>query len=454
VHAALHIPTPFRSPRRSARALRGLLCGITALASACASYPARTAAALEDFRAGRFEPAIEAFADVDEEFLAGAEAGTVALTAGDWDAALRHLHRADRAVEAIEDRALVGVESFSELVGSWALNDTARAYPGEGFERVYLHAQLAMAYLARGELEDVLVEVKRANRLLEAEEELYEKDYRAGGLGHLISALTYELLGESDQAYVDYLRMAEKGVGVELAGRALVRLAAGLGREDDLARWVERYGPDLERPDGAASIVVLAGVGLGPVKDEGRLVLPTPDGLIPFAVPSYGRRPQPVSRLRLALEGSGESVLSDVLESVSDVAEENLEDRLLWTAAKSVGRGVLKRQLTKHLQDEYGLGGRVLGDVFAVVSERADLRGWTTLPDTWQALRMFVPPGVHELVLDAVEGGSLPLGSFALEPGETMVILARTLGARLYAHPLGGRPVPRPSLSVEDAPRP
>ena len=391
---------------------------------------------------------MEAYGDterVGSEFLSGAEAGTVALAAGDWDAALEHLHLAGAAVEEIEGRALASAESLGELIGSWAVNDTLRDYQGEGFERVYLHAGLAMAYLAKGLLDDVYVEARRSNELLEAEEKLYEKSYRAGGLGHFVSALAYELLGEYDQAYIDYKRMEEKGVGTALAGSSLVRLATRLGREDELPTWIERYGPDLERPEGAASVVVLAGVGLAPFKVEGSLVLPTEDGLLALAVPAFQLRPQMVSGLRLVEEQSGVSVLTDILERVSDVALENMEDRLLWTLTKSVARGVLKRELTKKAEKEYGFAGRLAGDLFAAISERADLRSWQTLPDSWQACRLFVPAGVHTYTLEALGGQSRPLGTFGLEAGETMVVLARSVGPNLFAHVIGGQPVALPT---------
>ena len=366
---------------------RSLLAVLAAvLAASCASYPQRAAAALDAFQRGHFEDASAEFGETtDSDFLAGAEAGTVALAAGDWEGALRHLQRAGEAVKDIEDRALVSASSLSESVASWALNDTAKPYRGEGFERVYVHCGLAMAYLALGRTDSVFVEVRRANMLLEREEELYEAEYASGGLGHFISAVTYELRGQPDDAYiVDYRRMVDKGVGTELAGRALVRLAHVLRRDDDdAARWEQRFGPDIARPDGAASIVVIAGVGLAPVKEEGKIFVPTKDGVIPFAVPIYRRRPQQVAGATLRL-GTGEGVRTDVLEDVSTIAVENLEDRVAWMAAKSVARGVLKRELTKKLEGEFDLAGRIAGDVFALVSERADLRSWLTLPDTWQ----------------------------------------------------------------------
>ncbi|MEQ1891482.1 MAG: hypothetical protein ABL998_02975 [Planctomycetota bacterium] len=412
--------------------------------AACATYTERTADALRDFQGGQFAAATKAYADpetTDSAFLAGAEAGTVALTAGDWSAALEHYHRAAAVVEDIEGRALVGPERLGETLASWALNDTARAYQGEGFERVYLHCGLALAYLAQGKVDDVYVEARRANQLLEAEEALYETKYEAGGFGHLVSAVTYELIGELDDALIDYQRMEEKGIGTALAGSALVRLAQRLGRDDLLPALTEKYGEGAVVPEGSASVVVLAGVGLGPYKVESRLTLPIPEGVFQMAVPGYVERPQAVTALRLLDIESGESVRTDVVESVTKVALDNLEDRLGWMAAKSIARGILKRELTKKLEDEHGTVGRIAGDLFTLFSERADTRAWLTLPDSWQACRLFVPAGTRTLALDAVGGETVQLGTFEFEPGETLIVIARSLGPNVYAHAIGGKPV-------------
>jgi len=414
------------------------------LGTSCASYAERTADALHAFQSGHFEQALADYSDPDEvgsEFLSGAEAGTVMLTAGDWDRALLHFGRAVDAARDLEERALAGPERLGEALASWAVNDSARAYQGEGFERVYVHCGLALAYLAKGRIDDVYVEARLSNQLLESEEKLYETEYEAGGWGHLISAVTYELIGDRDDAYIDYQRMAEKGVGTSLAGRALVRLAKELGRDEDLARLEQEYGPDIERPEKAASVVVLAGVGLGPFKVEAGLTLPTPDGVFQMAVPGYTERPQPVSDLRLIETASGRSVRTDLVERVTKVARENLEDRMAWIAAKSVARGLLKRELTKQLEKEYDAAGRIAGDLFTLFTERADLRAWLTLPDSYQACRMFVPPGVSAFTLEAVGGETIDLGTFELDPGEIMLVFARSIGTRLHPHVIGGNPV-------------
>ncbi len=444
-------------PRRPAAAAAARLAPLAALVlgAGCATYAQRTEGALTDFTRGQWDASIQGFTEeVDSDFLSGAEAGTVAFAAGRWEASREHFQRAADAAHDIESRALAGPERLGETLASWAINDSARAYQGEGFERVYVHCGLALCYLALGRIDDVYVEARLANQLLETEEELYETEYEAGGFGHLISAVTYELIGEPDQAYVDYRRMAEKGVGTALAGRALVRLAKRLGRDDELARWEEAYGPDIWRPEGAANVVVLAGVGLGPFKTEGILPIPTGDGLFQIAVPAYQDRPQPVGELRLIACDSGESVRTETVERVTAIAHENLEDRLLWTATKSAARGLLKRELTQKLEEEYDEIGLIAGDLFTFLTERADTRCWITLPDSWQACRLFVPPGAHRFALEAVGGETCELGSFELEAGETMIVLARTVGPRLFAHPIGGRPIDaaraEPALATQE----
>ena len=216
-----------------------LSCGLLAALASCATYNERTEEALRAFEGGRFGEARLAYLeDAGSGFLPAAEAGMAALTGGDWENALAHLTDASDAVREVEDEALISPENAGELLLSWTVSEGASEYEGEGYERVMLHACLGLAYLTQGKVEDVHVEVRRANALLENEEKLYEAEYGAGGLGHFLSAVAYELTGDLDDAYIDYKRMQEKGLGGNLTGRALVRLADRLGRDDETGVYV------------------------------------------------------------------------------------------------------------------------------------------------------------------------------------------------------------------------
>lgn len=445
-------PQKTRSAEASARFGPRLFVVACVLVASCASYPERTQAAFRAFQSGQLASAQEAYAKPDttgSDFLLATETGMVALANGDWDAAIRYLGDAAAVTKDFEDEALINPESAGETILSWTVNESMKRYQGEGYERVMIHACLALAYLAKGAVTDAQVEVRRANALLESEEKLYKKSYAAGGFGHVVSAIAYELDRKLPDAYIDYERMIDKGVGESIAGRALVRLSRALNRSSEASEWEGRFGADEERPADAASVVVLAGVGIGPFKREIGLPIPTSEGLLQWSVPESVRRPQPVASLSFHVTGGDRAVRTSVVEDVAAVAAENLKDRILWLSAKSAVRAILKYQLTKQLEKDHGALGQLAGIVFTLVTEHADLRAWQTLPDTWQAARIFLEPGRHELSLTADGGETRGLGTFDLEPGETMFVFARSIETRLFAYPVGGRRVETPAAAPE-----
>ncbi len=434
-----------RLPTSSLCVTLALLGGLGSVS--CVDYNRRTNDALTSFESGQFDRALTQYVErtvTNSDFLRGAEGGMVALAAGDWPGAIEHLGAAATEVEELESEALISGERAAEGLGTWLFNAGAADYTGEGYERVTWHAGLALAYLAGGQVSDMMVEVRRADALLVSEEEFYDKRYGAGGLAHFLSAVGYELMGQQDDAYIDYKRLEEKGLGSELTGRSLERLARELNRTDEHRLWLDTYGPATPLPEGAASIVVIAGVGYGAYKVESTLDVPTGDGLFQMSVPGFVQRPQPISALELDA-GHGNPVQTVIVEDVARVASDNLDDRLVWIGIKSGLRGAVKLGMTHALSDEHGAVGELAGDLFMLLTERADLRAWRTLPDTWQAGRLWVQPGEHQLRLSALGGESKVLGVFDLQPGETMFVVARTLGRRLFAYPVGGTPVVVPA---------
>jgi hypothetical protein len=183
-----------------------VLCGVLlAWSSGCQSYHKRTELAFADYERGQFASAAQQYADpktTDSPFLRGAEAGMSALSGGDFAGARQHFEFAAEAVRQIERTALADPQALGEKILSWAVNDTLLTYEGEGYERALLHSARAIAHLMSGDLEGARVEVRQANALLESEETLYKKEYRAGGLGHFLSGVTYELAGRPDDAYI------------------------------------------------------------------------------------------------------------------------------------------------------------------------------------------------------------------------------------------------------------
>ncbi|MGK0483582.1 MAG: hypothetical protein ACJAQ3_003567 [Planctomycetota bacterium] len=419
----------------------------------CATYNDRIAAPLSAFERGQFDVAEQGFADPDttgSAFLSGAEAGMAAFVSGNFEGALVHFHRAQSASESIDDRAVIGINSLRESIATLAINESQAAYDGEGYERVMLHAMLGLSYLAQGRAEDVLVEARRVDEILTTEEALYETEYAAGGIGHLLSALAYELMGKPGEAYIDYQRLADKNVGGALVSSALLRLAEAIGRDDDLKLLQEQYGEGAEVPEGWPSVVVIAGLGIGPAKKEFKLDIPLPQGVFSMAVPKFAQGRTPTEALELRFPETNTRVRTAVVENVSLVAKKNLDDRIALITARAAGRGLLKRQLADQMRDnKRGAALGILADVFTVATERADLRAWRTLPDRWSAARAFVAPNEPILIeLAEVGGAVVQLGTFQLLEGETLFILARDLDSGLVAHVVGGERIEAPAVSI------
>ena len=425
--------------------------------SSCATYRDRTDAALRDFEAGRFSQAEEEFGDPEattSEFLAGAEAGTVALTDGRWEEAVRWFERAGASVAELEAQGLLDPGSLAAGFSSLFLSEGLSTYQGEGYERVMLHVMWGLAYLGLGALEDTLVEVRRSNRLLAAEGTFYDKEYRGAGLAHFLSAIGHELREEHDEAWIDWSALEAKGLAPSVHRPALQRCATRLARTEELERLVARDGEAAALPEGAARVVLIAGVGRGPVKVEARQDILTPDGAVSLALPRLERRPQPVQHLEMTL--SGVAVRSAEIEAVHALAQESLADRIAWMAARNLLRTVVKQQLrqaaVRQARQEGGDGAAaaaaILGDVLTIATERADLRCWSTLPDTWQVAITHAAPGVHPLALSVPGGLTADLGTIRLDPGETVFVLARTLGNDLHARRVGGLEVPSAAETV------
>lgn len=425
-------------PRSHRFLLPALLLGV--LLSSCATYPQRVSGAMREFEQARFAEAAEQFekaAAKESEFLAGAEAGFCWLAAGEWGLAEQALERAVGAIRSIEERGAIGVGAGADMAAGLLVNDAARTYRGEGFERLAVHNALALAYLARGDLEGLRVETKRSEIVLDSEEDLYESDYAAGGLAHFLSATSYLLEEDLDDALIDFRRMVDRGTGLEIAGPEALRIAQRLGREDLVRELETRFAPTPlpDHPE-PAWIVLIAGVGYAPTKYEERLDWPTPAGVVSFAAPQYTPRYETDERLEILAGSYG--VQSSIVEDIDLVARENLEDRLGAVALRSAARNAGRLALRKTFEDDEQFAAAALVDLWSLFAERADLRSIWTLPASWQGLRMAVPPGVHDIVLRSTYGASGSLGRYELLPGETLFVIARTIGPSIHAHPVGG----------------
>jgi len=93
----------------------------------------------------------------------------------------------------------------------------------------------------------------------------------------------------------------------------------------------------------------------------------------------------------------------------------------------------IERGARKQAGETVGWVAGRLANLGANLSERADTRGWTLLPDRIGVLRIALPPGEHHLRLEVLDdhgevSDTLDLGRVTLEPRGTLVLNHRVWG--------------------------
>jgi hypothetical protein len=153
---------------------------------------------------------------------------------------------------------------------------------------------------------------------------------------------------------------------------------------------------------------------------------------IRIALPRYVESGYAVERLEVRVAGWARVGPCELVQDVGAIAMQDLEDRMLSIRARAIARAALKYAVAKSVSEalrgdargRHGRRGRYAGAAdeagrraleelvaallraYAVLSERADTRSWSAVPDEIWLTELDLPVGVHgvELVFRARDG--------------------------------------------------
>lgn len=447
---------------------------VACLLTGCAQHAQVICRPLELISAGDYSGAVRALDETaiasssNDRFLYRVQRGHLLHLAGEYEASNREFEA------AIAIAGELAPFSVSETVTDYTLNEAARAYHGEDYERAYVHYYMALNYLAMDDLEAALVECRRVDQVFRELDARYEEEtgrYQDDGLIRYLSGLIYEARGERDEAFIDYRKavLAYEGEpGAETStgpppGLLRSFVCAGRGRRDeDVAALIE--STDVECDGGPSSeIVVVIESGWAPYKREAALRLPIvkdrvpreywedPDleAVIKIAVPELEsvREDDPGFSIAVADSTSGTPEVvarAERGEDVDALARWALSRRLPALVARSAIRTTLKtvpvmkaqdaREKGREEQEERGEDRGWLASLFDFAvdhvapivvgeTEQADTRSWITLPAEIWIARARVGPGEYDVVVtprgdEATSCGARSLGRVSVGPGQ------------------------------------
>ncbi|OGI44219.1 MAG: hypothetical protein A2V92_05430 [Candidatus Muproteobacteria bacterium RBG_16_65_31] len=332
----------------------------------------------------------------------------------------------NQALEAAQARiAELYGKSVSEESLAFVINDATRSYVGEEHEQVLMHLYKALNYLDLGARDEARVEALQVDvRLREFGEKV---GYAEDAFARYLTGIIYEERGEWSDAMIAYRKAyeayrkhrADYAVDIpQFLKQDLLRLASRQGLRQELARYQKEFALDrwmsLDELRAQGELIFILHAGLAPIKREHAVTLPDPQSghLVRISLPYYESRPADVARARLTVGGA--EVATALVEDVEAIARKSLAAKMPAISARAAARAVVKSQLARAAR-EGGRGGGdrdnalaaiVLGlgvEVASLLTERADTRGWLTLPHDIQLARLPLPPGSHKIKVDLLD---------------------------------------------------
>lgn len=379
------------------------LAGSLLWLSGCATYSEQIRGVEADIAAGRYAEALKAMEQSrdplgKDQVLLLLNKGMLLRLQGDYSGSNAAFEQAKQTIDELD------AVSVSEQAGSVTVNDALRSYLGEDYERSLLHFYEALNYLQLGKPDAARVEALQA-----------DVEKMDDALMRYLAGLIFEQLGEWSDAMIAYRKsyqQYQKTPGVappRSLGFALLRMSEHLGLTDEVRDYKAAFGIDswesLSQRRDQGELVVLVGEGLAPIKREEAAHMHSPELgiMVRIATPSYVSRPRLVDGVRVLIDGV--AVKGELVEDVDASARKALADQMAAITARALARAVVKYRAAKEMRDKNGGLAGFITNVAGMVTERADTRSWSTLPQSIYLARRSLPPGSHRVEVELLGRG-------------------------------------------------
>ena len=378
----------------------------------------------------------------------------------------------DQAYAISEDRF---TKSVSRTAASLLTNDLALSYTAGQNERLLVHYNALLAWSASGDTDATAVEARRLVSLLARLGEPSDDERAMRATMHTIASAAFEQAGDWNDADVARRNAVRLGAPLDStwtppgdsAGDLVVVIERGnVAHKVAVGLTVPIFsGDNLDRRSGSFAAERLLG-DIGALRNGGVWWDDTPSWrftdtgyapwrgnrasyLLDMSWPVL-RRDRAFTRGSVQVVAGSARVESMLNASLSDaLAADYRRDRgaiMTRTVARAVSKYLAARAMEAAVaaaakQDDAGDGkkkkknddaakaagvvARIFTSAAATALERADTRAWALLPGTVSVVRMRIPAGTHELLVDAAGTRQLSLPSVVVRAGRTTVVSAR-----------------------------
>lgn len=381
---------------------KGVLVIGLLLMAGCATYQTKVYMGRNLIREGRVVEAaeqlkVEAQKPTDDQLVYLFDYGTALQLSGDYSKSNKAFLHAEELSE-VKD-----YHSISRITGSLLLNEGMVQYKGEDYEKVLVNAMLAINFLMMGDLDAALVETRKLNEKLYKYKFEAKRNYEQNPFAFYLAALIWEADKKWDDAYLDYKKAYELVPQVPYLREDLIRSAKNARRHSELEKWKKQFPTVKEQakwdPRKYGELVLIYQQGWGPRKQ------PHPEApRFPTLRPvnSFTQQAQ------LIVE-KGPTERTQRIYSVEDVAIKTLDDAYGPLIAKRMAGLATKAVVADQLRQKNELLGE-LAWIGMNLADRADLRQWSTLPESFQVAKVRLKPGTYRVKVDGLSQAGAATG--------------------------------------------
>jgi hypothetical protein len=379
----------------------------------------------------------------EDAFLLEFDLGILHHYNQNYEESIKHLANAENILEELYTRSVTN-EAAAILT-----NDNVRPYRSYPFEIQWLYQIQILNYLALGEIDDAVVESRRALLAIQNLREKEEDKFNESATLQYLIALSYEWQKAEDDARIAYddakKNFANSGYTPKLVSQIpeneqeiVVVGYAGVSPILGEDKFWGTYAKDgviflnYKDADGKNQTIFLSAIGLGG-GFSGQTIT------IQFAIPKMKERASQTNAFSVSVNGN--SKLTEPFSNTRYSLKKDLENGHNTILLRTSSRVILRTIAASKAKDKMasatggGMANLLLNigtDIATNAIEEADLRLGTAIPLTLQIARIPVEPGKHSVKIDVLDSHGRKTGTFAeqyvnVKKGEKVFLFAPAL---------------------------
>ncbi len=399
---------------------------VPAFLISCSTYKTEIAATKSLVKQGQISEAIEvmkpnALKEDRDQLVHTLEYATLLQIAGRYKESNDFFLKADDLAEKVD------YYSVTKIAASIVTSEEALQYKGEAYEKILINCMMAFNFLMLGETDNAIVQARRMNDKINLIRVNARPDYELNPFAFYLSGILFEIEKDFDNSYISYAKAFEIDPSNPMIKSDLIRVSKKSNRIDEYKKWKALFQDVADDPDfynkKKGSLLVFFLQGWGPERDFSQF-----DRRFPKLYPSTSL----TSHSQVYVNQAAQTPISQNVYDVQQASIQSFDADYSWMVTRKIGAMVGKEIIADQVrQKNEGLG--LLLWIAMFVSDRADLRQWSTLPQSIHLNRFYLDPGTYKVKSQGMDRAGqqtseqMPEMDVEIKSGKTNFLFWRSL---------------------------